>query len=190
VSSKAISLLTAEQYLEMERRSEFRSEYLNGQVFAMSGGTMNHARIVRNVLSRLSEQLRGKYREAFANDLRLFCARYNIFTYPDIVIGCGGSKFLDERRDTITDATAVVEVLSRGTMNYDRGEKFRYYRSLDSFSEYLLLAQDTPRAEHHVRQADGSWIFREYTSPGSVIELNAIGFRLDLETVYEMVEFE
>jgi Uma2 family endonuclease len=103
--------MTAEQYLERERRSEFRSEYLNGQVFAMYGGTMNHARIVRNTLSRLSDQLRGKPCEAFANDLRLFFLRYNIFTYPDIVVSCGSSKFLDDRRDTITDATAVVEVL-------------------------------------------------------------------------------
>jgi len=190
MSSKAISLLTPEQYLEMERRSEFRSEYLNGQVFAMSGGTMNHAGIVRNVLLRLSEQLKGKRCEAFANDLRLFCARYDIFTYPDIVIGCGASKFLDDRRDTITDATAIVEVLSPGTMNYDRGEKFRYYRSLESFSEYLLLAQDTPRAEYHVRQPDGSWIFREFTSPRSAVELNSVDCRLDLESVYETVEFD
>ena len=184
------SLLTAEQYLEMERTSEFRSEYVNGQVSAMSGGTMNHARIVRNTLSSLSEQLRGQPCEAFANDLRLFCARYNIFSYPDIVSGCGASKFLDERRDTITGATAVVEVLSPGTMNYDRGEKFRYYRSLESFSEYLLLAQDTPRAEHHVCQTDGSWIFREFTSPASVVELNSVGCRLAFETIYEKVEFD
>ena len=150
---------------------------------------MNHARIVRNTLSRLSDQLRGTPCEAFANDLRLFCVRYDIFTYPDIVIGCGASKFLDDRRDTITDATTVVEVLSPGTMNYDRGEKFRYYRSLKSFSEYLLLAHDTPRAEYHVRQPDGSWLFREFTSPDSVIELNSIGCQLKLESVYETVEF-
>ncbi len=182
--------MTAEQYLEIERRSEFRSEFLNGQVFAMSCATMNHARIVRNVLSRLSAQLRGTSYEAFANDLRLFCARDGIFAYPDIVIACGAGRFLDIRRDTITDATAVVEVLSPGTMNYDRGEKFRYYRSLESFSEYLLLAQDTPRAEHHVRQADGSWIFREFISPTSVIELTSIGCRLDFESAYETVEFD
>jgi Uma2 family endonuclease len=109
--------------------------------------------------------------------------------YPDIVIGCGASQLLDERRHTITDATAKVEVLSPATMNYDRGEKFRYYRSVESISEYLLLAQDAPRAEHYVRQADGSWVFRERTSPGSFIELNSIGCRLNLEPVYETVEF-
>lgn len=106
--------MNAEQYLEIERRAEGRSEYLNGQIFAISDGTMNHARIVRNVLSRLAEQRRGQPCEAFANDLRLSCVRYNLFTYPDIVIGCGASKFPDEPRDTIMDATAVVEVLSPG----------------------------------------------------------------------------
>ncbi len=183
-------LTTVEQYLEIERKSEFRSEYLNGQIFAMSGGTLYHARIVRNALSTLAEQLRGKPCEPVSSDLRLFCALHDLFTYPDIVVVCGPGKFLDSRRDTITDATIVVEVLSPSTVNYDRGEKFRYYRSLESFSEYLLVAQDAVRAEHHVRQPDGSWLFREFTAPGSEIELRSIGCRVKLESLYERVEFE
>ena len=190
MSTRAISLVTAAQYLEIERGAEFRSEYLNGQVFAMSGGTLNHARIVRNALSVLVDQLRGKPCEPVASDLRLFCALHNLFTYPDIAVICGPGKFLDGRRDTITDATVAVEVLSPSTMNYDRGEKFRYYRSLESFSEYLLVAQDTVRAEHHVRQPDGSWLFREFTSPGAAIEMQSIGCRMKLESLYERVEFE
>jgi Uma2 family endonuclease len=190
MSTQAMPYLTPEQYLEIERKAEYRSEYINGQVFAMSGGTLNHARIVGNTLSRLLEQLRGKPCEPAANDLRLFCAKDRIFTYPDILVACGPHQFVDGRRDTISDATAVVEVLSPSTMNYDRGEKFRYYRSLASFRDYLLLGQEAVRAEHYVRQPDGAWLFREFESPETEIELSSIGCRLKLESLYERVEFE
>jgi Uma2 family endonuclease len=113
-----------------------------------------------------------------------------MFTYPDIVVTCGPDKFLDNRRDTITDATLIVEVLSPSTCNYDRGEKFRYYRALASFREYLLLAQDEIRAEHHVRQTDGSLLFREYKNPSGRLELPSIECELHLESLYERVEFE
>src|SRR4051794_7973984 len=111
MSTSAFSYLTPEQYLEIERKAEFRSEYVHGEVLAMSGGTLNHAWIVANALSRLTDQLRGQSCGAVANDVRLFCALNDIFTYPDIIVTCGPHQFLDMRRDTITDATAIVEVL-------------------------------------------------------------------------------
>lgn len=190
MSSQTIAYLTPEQYLEIERASEFRSEYLDGEVFAMSATTRNHGRIVGNTFIRLSEQLRDRSCEAGVADLRVFCAEYRVFTYPDIFVTCGPDKYFGNRRDTITDATLVIEVLSPSTMDYDRGEKFRYYRSLPSFAEYLLLAQDAMRAEHHVHQSDGSWLFREFNAPSFEIELNSIGCRLKLESLYERVEFE
>ena len=190
MSTSPVSYLSPEQYLEIERAAEFRSEYLHGQMYAMSGGTLNHARIVANLVARLLEQLRGGPCELAANDLRLYIAREDVYTYPDIVVICGPVRFQDKHRDSIVDATVIVEVLSPSTGNYDRGEKFRFYRSLDSFSEYLLLAQDTQRAEHHVRQSDGSWLFREFTAPGDVIALRSVGCRLPLELLYERVTFE
>jgi Uma2 family endonuclease len=182
--------LTPEQYLEIERKAEFRSEYINGEMFAMSGGTPNHARIVSNAVRRLGEQLDGRPCEAFGGDLRLYSGKYKIFTYPDVLVTCGPHRLLDGRRDTLTDATVIVEVLSPSTKNYDRGEKFRFYRSLPSFSEYLLLAQDEVRAEYHLRQPDNSWLFREFTGPAGEIELKSIGCRLQLESLYKRVEFE
>ncbi|MDP9171024.1 MAG: Uma2 family endonuclease [Acidobacteriota bacterium] len=190
MSTQAVAHLSLEKYLELERRAKERSEYLNGQMFAMAGGTRNHARIVGNTLSQLVEQLRGRPCEAAGGDLRLYSAAHDIFIYPDVVVTCGPDKFLDNRRDTITDATLIVEVLSPSTRSYDRGEKFLFYRSLPSFSEYLLLAQDTILAEHHVRQPDGAWLFREFKSPADEIELTSIGCRLKLESLYERVEFE
>ena len=190
MSTQPVTYLTPEQYLEIERKAEFRSEYINGEVFAMSGATPNHARIVLNTARRLAERLDGSPCEAFDGDLRLHSAKYKIFTYPDVLVTCGPHRLLDSRRDTLTDATVIVEVLSPSTKNYDRGEKFLFYRSLPSFSEYLLLSQDAMRAEHHTRQPDGSWLFREFTAPTDEIELKSIGCRLQLQSLYERVEFE
>ncbi len=190
MSTHALTYLTAEQYLEIDRKAEERSEYINGEMFAMARGTRNHARIAASALRRLAEQLDGHPCEAAGSDLRLYSAQYRIFTYPDVFVTCGADQFLDDERDTLTDATVIVEVLSPSTMNYDRGEKFRFYRGLPSFAEYLLLAQDAMRAEHHVRQPDGSWLFREFTGPGDVIELKSIGCHLQLSSLYARVEFE
>jgi Uma2 family endonuclease len=182
--------VTVEQYLEMERAAEFRSEYLNGEVFAMAGGSVNHAVIAAAVGARIGAQLDDRPCAVVGSDLRLFCPRDQMLTYPDVMVFCEPAKFLDGDRDTLIDATVIVEVLSPSTQNYDRGEKFRFYRSLPSFSEYLLLAQDAMRAEHHVRQQDGSWLFREFNGPEAVIELKSIGCQLGLGTLYRKARLD
>ncbi len=123
-------------------------------------------------------------------DLRLAVRQHNLISYPDVFVTSGPDRYLDNRTDTLVDATVVVEVLSPSTMNYDKGEKFRFYRALPAFREYLLLAWNEIRAEHHVRQPDGSWLMREYVAPSDEIDLKAIGCRLRLSDVYERVEFE
>lgn len=190
MATQPTPFLTPEQYLEIERKAEFRSEYIDGQVFAMAGGTLNHSWIFGNAFSRLTEKLRGKSCRVAGPDLRLYIEQFRTYTYPDIVVTCGEVKIQDRHNDTIMDATAIVEILSPSTKNYDRGEKFRFYRSLPSFSEYVLLAQDAIRAEHHVRQPDGSWLFREFTNSTDELELASIGCRLSLGDIYERIEFE
>jgi Uma2 family endonuclease len=188
---RPVTYLTHEQYLEMERKAEFPSEFINGEILARSGATPNHARIALNTTIRFTEQLDGSRCEAFgANLLRLHIAKYNVSTYPDVLVTCGPIQLLDARSDTLTDATVIVEILSPSTKNYDRGEKFLFYRSLPSFSEYLLLSQDTIRAEHHVRQPDNSWLFSEFTELADEIELKSIGCRLQLESLFARVEFD
>jgi Uma2 family endonuclease len=190
MSTQPSPYLTPEQYLAIEREAEFRSEYVDGGMFAMSGGTLNHARIVSNTLFQLMSQLRGTKCEAVVHDLRLHSAAHRVFTYPDIVVICGEPAFLDQQRDTIVDATVIVEVLSPSTKSYDRGDKFAFYRSLPSFADYLLLGQDAVRAEHHARQADGSWLLREFSSPAAQIELTSIGCSLNLGSLYDTVDLE
>ncbi len=189
MATQTFPLLTVQQYLDLERAAEFRSEYIDGQIYAMAGGGRNHALIAMEVGSSLNRQLRGKSCAAAGSDLRLYSKQEKTLTYPDIVVFCEPARFLDADRDTLTDATVIVEVLSKSTQNYDRGEKFRAYRTLPSFAEYLLLAQNEIRAEHHVRQPDGTWLFRESKSPDTQIHLAAIGCTLTLGDLYERVEF-
>jgi Uma2 family endonuclease len=188
MSTQPIVHLTVEQYLEIERAAEFRSEYIDGQVYAMAGGAVNHALIAMAVGARLDEQLRGRPCAVAGSDLRLFCESAKMLTYPDVVVFCKPRRFLDGKKDTLTDATVIVEVLSPSTQNYDRGEKFRFYRGLPSFSEYLLLEQDAIRAEHYVRQHDGAWLLREINGPDSEIALTSIDCRLNLGSLYESAE--
>lgn len=190
MSTQSVPFLTPEQYLEIERAAETRSEFLGGSMYAMAGSTFNHARIVTATTVALYTQLRGRECAAFSTDLRLFVRQHDLITYPDVFVTWGPVQLLDKRQDTVLDATVIVEVLSPSTKNYDRGEKFRFYRALPSFREYLLLAQDEIRAEHHVGQSDGSWLMREYSAPTDEIELKSIVCRLRLRDVYERVEFE
>ena len=189
MSSLTIPSLTPERYLEIERKADHRSEYLNGGMFAMAGASPNHSRIVMNASVQLWPQLRGGSCEVFATDLRLFIKAVSVYTYPDIMVTCGPLEYIDEERDIATNPRFVAEVLSDSTKNYDRGERFRFYRTIPSFSEYLLIAQDSIRAEHHQRRSDGSWIFREFIAPDDQIELDSIQCRLGLGALYERVVF-
>lgn len=190
MSTQAVPYLTLEQYLEIERAADFRSEYLAGAMYAMAGASVNHGRIVGNAFVILHQQLNGRNCEPAILDTRLAVLRHDLITYPDIFVRCGQDQYLDNRKDTLTDATLIVEVLSVSTKNYDRREKFFFYRSLSSFREYLLIAQDRIFVEHHTRQPDGAWLMREYMSLSDEIELTSIGCSLKLDAVYARVGFE
>ncbi len=133
MSSQPVPRLSVEEYLEIERVSEFRNELIGGQMYAMSGASLDHNRIVSAVHGVLYTQLDDGC-EVAATDCRLMIPNYNVLTYPDIVVFCGPPQVLDDQRDTLVDATVIVEVPSPSTANYDAAEKFRYYRSLSSSS--------------------------------------------------------
>lgn len=190
MSTQAVPYLTPEKYLEIERAADFRSEYLAGAMYAMAGASRNHGRIVGNAFALLHGQLEGRQCEPAMADQRLAVPSHHLITYPDVFVTCGPDQYFDDRRDTLADATLIIEVLSVSTRNYDRREKFFFYRSLPSFCEYLLIAQDRVLVEHHIRRPDGSWLMREYTALSAEIELTSIGCRLRLEAVYARVEFE
>jgi Uma2 family endonuclease len=190
MSTQPKPYLTPEQYLKIEREAQFKSEYFKGEMFATAGGTMNHARIASDVLTSLNVQLlRGRRCEIASSDLRLQVPPDGLYTYPDIVIFCGKPPYADPRRDTITDATVIIEVLSPSTQNYDRGFKFEQYRQLPSLSDYVVIAQDRVHVEHSTRQGD-AWMLRETSDLGAVIDLPSIECRFRVCEAYSRVEFE
>jgi Uma2 family endonuclease len=189
MASQPKTSFTPEEYLELERKAERKSEYLNGEIFAMSGASPRHVLIVTNVVRELSSQLKNRPCSVFSIDLRVRVSPEGLYTYPDVVVLCDKPLFSDSRRDTLTNPTLIVEVLSKSTKDYDRGEKFEQYRAIDSFKECVLIAQDRPHVEHFVRQADNNtWLLSETSKSDDTVFLSAIGCQLQLTEVYDKVD--
>jgi Uma2 family endonuclease len=189
MSSLKPSLLTPGEYLELERKSEFRSEYIAGRMYAMTGASRRHGLIAGNFFRELSSQLRTRACEAYMNDLRVKVSPTGMYTYPDIVAVCGEVLLEDDHFDTLLNPTVIVEVLSESTEAYDRGEKFAHYRRIDSLREYVLVAQDKIRVEHFRREGE-EWVFSEVSGPDATLHLGSIDCHISLATIYEKVQFD
>ena len=182
--------LTPEQYIEIERRAEYKSEYYQGEMFAMAGGNWSHALIVGNVLAALHAQLRSSLSETYLCDMRVLVGAAGLYTYPDVIVVCGEPQFLDDQRDTLLNPTLIAEVLSPSTEAFDRGRKFEHYRSLESLAEYVLVSSQRVSAELYARQPDGRWLLTAANSLEDTLELPAAACRLALADIYEKVAFE
>lgn len=181
--------LTPEEYLRRERAAEFKSEYFNGYVVAMAGATHAHNRLAGNFSGLLYRQLRGRPCEALGSDMKLRIEKANLFRYPDLSAFCGPIDYYDAIRDAYCNPALIVEVLSPGTENYDRTEKFALYRLVDSLREYVLVAQDRVEVEVHRKQPDGRWNATVFTELCDVARLEFVGCDLSLAELYEKVEF-
>ena len=180
-----------EDYLAAERECvDAKHEYVAGQVFAMAGASFNHNLITTNLARELSSQLKSQPCTVLANDMRLRVQTADACAYPDIVVLCDKPAFHDGRKDVLTDATLVAEVLSPSTEGYDRGAKFALYRDLPGLRQYVLIAQDRLAIDVFTRQPDGRWVLDAYTDPEAVIPCEPIGCTLTLSEVYAKVEFE
>ena len=186
MASEAHRRITIEEYLALERQSETRNEYLNGEMFARTGASRRHNRIALNVATTLDRQLAGRGCEVFVSDMRVQVSADPHFTYPDVVV-CGEPRFTDGEVDTLLNPTLIVEVLSTSTERYDRGAKFESYRALPSLAEYVLIAQDRVHVEHFLRQRSGAWLLTETDVREDRVELPSIGCALALSDVYERV---
>jgi Uma2 family endonuclease len=190
MSQQVISYISPEEYLRLERQAEHKSEYVNGEIFAMSGASRKHNLITQNIGSEFNQQLRGKPCEVYANEMRVKVTATGLYTYPDVVVVCGEPKFEDKYVDTLLNPTVLVEVLSPSTERYDRIAKSSYYRTLESLAEHLLVAQDEVRLEQYVKQPNGQWLLFESTSLDAVVELPSISCSLALRDVYDKVTFD
>src|SRR5947209_10044252 len=148
------TFVSPEEYLEVERKSDTKSEYYDGVVYAMTGARVNHIRIVTNLTRELSNQLLTRRCDVLSNEMKVRLQDSRKFFYPDVTVVCGKPLFHDEREDIILNPLLVIEVLSKSTEAFDRGAKFQAYQTLDSLKEFLLVAQDKPIIEQYVRQSD------------------------------------
>ncbi|WP_295428296.1 Uma2 family endonuclease [uncultured Thiodictyon sp.] len=177
-------------WLAAERASDQgRTEFLDGEVFAMAGGSEAHNLICGNVLRELGTRFKGRPCYVYTSDMKVRIESANLGTYPDVMAVCGERRFWDERRDVITNPTLIVEVLSDSTESYDRGDKFAYYRGIPSLSAYLLLSQHRVGAELFLRQGGGDWLLRTYSDLREGVPLIALDAVLPLSEVYDKVEF-
>jgi Uma2 family endonuclease len=193
MASNPKTYITPEEYLELERKAEFKSEYLNGEIFAMAGASprhvLIHVLIMDNLVIELGAQLKGKSCRVFSSDLRVKIPVTGLYTYPDVVILCDKPQYDDKQKDTVTNPTVIIEILSKSTKDYDRGEKFEHYRSIESFTDYVLVAQDKFHVEHFAKQADGSWLLKETNNLEDSIKIDSINCGLKLMDIYANYDF-
>jgi Uma2 family endonuclease len=190
MSRQVKTYITPEEYLAIERAAEYKNEYVNGEIFAMTGASRKHNLIVGNIYSELRQQLKGKDCEAYPGEMRVKAPLARSYVYPDIVVVCGEPQFEDSYFDTLLNPTLVVEVLSKSTESYNRFAKSAYYRTIESLAEYLLVAQEEYRVEQYVKQADGRWLISDVRSLENFIELTSIDCSLALRDLYERVSFD
>jgi Uma2 family endonuclease len=188
MSSERKTRLTPAEYLALERKAEVRSEYLDGDMVAMSGGSREHNLIVGNIVGELRTHLKGRTCEVYPSDMRVNVSATGLYTYPDVTVVCGEPELQDERRDTLLNPTVIFEVLSESTESYDRGSKFAHYRKIPSLVEYVLVSQRQYRIEQYVRQSDGPWLRSEVCGLKSKLELPSIQCSIELAEIYERIE--
>lgn len=181
--------LTPEEYLEIERKAEYKSEYFNGEIYAMSGARRNHNKIATNVGGLIWQHLKGKDCESYSNDMRVFVPKTGLYTYPDVVVVCGEPKFQDNVFDTLLNPILLVEVLSDSTEGYDRGKKFQHYRSIESLREYVLVSQDEARIEKYLKQGAGFWVLSDAFGLDAKINFDSIDCEIALNEVFDKVNF-
>ncbi len=180
---------TPEEYLGIEEVAEFKSEYRGGEIVPMTGASLDHNRIAGKVYSTLTSALSGQSYEVFIGDLRLWIPQARLYTYPDVMVIAGKPVFYSDRTDTITNPLMICEVLSKSTMNYDKSEKFDYYRSLPEFREYITIDQYNFHVQQYAKTADNKWLLTDYDSAEAVLSLDSVNFQIQLSEIYQRVNF-
>lgn len=181
--------VSAEDYLVMERASQHKHEYYQGEVFAMSGASLNHNHVFTNLFGFLSSKLKGKGCKPYGSDLRIHIPMNTLYTYPDISIVCGNPETTDNVFDTITNPCVIIEILSPSTKSYDRGDKFNLYRQITTLQEYILIDPETVSVEHFVKTDIHEWKLTELTNITDEFTIQTVGIRITLEELYLDIQF-
>jgi Uma2 family endonuclease len=181
---------TPEEYLELEEKAEYKNEYRDGEIIQITGGTTNHNKIAGNFYKKFPTTVQGQDYDIYIGDVKLSIPRYCLFTYPDIIVIKGKPIYEGIGTITITNPLLIVEVLSNSTKSSDKTDKFKYYRSVPNFQEYIMIDQYSFAVEQFAKQAEGQWIFKEYEGEDAVLVLDSIDFQINLREIYEGVDFE
>ena len=189
MSSVLKPFLTPQEYLNRERTAVFRSEYYRGEMFAMAGASWEHTLIKDNLAHEARKQLDDGPCRVLTSDLRVKIDTTGLYTYPDVIVVCEKPQFEDKMFDTLLNPRCLIEVLSDSTEKYDRGEKFGHYRQIPTLQEYVLVAQDQPLVERHVRQPNGDWLMTEFRGLAQTLAFTSIPVKIALPDIYRGVEF-
>jgi len=182
---------TLEEYLELDKNSEERYEYFDGEVFAMAGESPNHARISGNVYSALQERLRRGRCEVFNSEMRIKVPAALPYRYPDVSVVCGEPVFDNiDGQQTLVNPILIIEVLSPLTAGYDLVEKFAAYQSIHSFQEYILISQDRPHVIQHIKKAERRWLRIEIEGMKNTVTMESAWVTLNMTELYERVDFQ
>ncbi len=188
-SIAARTYLTPEEYIAAERKATRKSEYLSGEIVAMSGASNEHNLITVNTANGLYNQVTERGCRVYVSDMRVGIGAGVSYFYPDIAVTCDRPRFEDDALDILTNPQVIIEVLSTSTESYDRGEKFAHYRQLESLQEYILISQDRVRVEHYLRQGK-QWLLSEFSALEDILPLISISTELPLHQIYRFVELE
>jgi len=181
---------TPEEYLQLEEISESKNEYRDGEIVAMAGGTTNHNEIAGNFYANFKFTMRGKNYKIYMGDVKLWIPRYHIYTYPDVMVIQGQPIYEGNGTTKVTNPLMIIEVLSNSTQNYDRTNKFRFYRSIPEVKEYIMIDKYEYLVEQFAKNPDGQWVLNEYESVDAVLSLQSIEFQIPFSDIYEGVNFE
>ncbi|MGB5595510.1 MAG: Uma2 family endonuclease [Crocosphaera sp.] len=181
--------LSIEDYLKQEEKANFKSEYINGKIIPMAGGTVNHNQIAGNIYAELHYAFKKQDYRVYMGDVRLWIPEKNSFTYPDIMVIEGDPIYYENRKDTILNPSLIIEVLSPSTENYDKEGKFSAYRTIQGFSEYILISQTKIYGEKFTKTEEKKWFFQEFYEEDKTIEVQLGNLSLTFDDIYHKVNF-
>ena len=188
---RSVHVASPEDYLEFERASETRHEFLDGDLYAMAGESLSHSRVCTNLSGEVRNKLKGNNCEPLSPNMKVRTSNASLFAYPDLTIVCGEPMFHDTKKDVLVNPRVIFEVLSPSTEIYDRTTKFMRFRmGNETLTDYILVSQDKPFVEHFTRHPSGEWLYRSYNDVSDSFEISSVECSLSLNEIYDRVEFE
>lgn len=182
--------MSEDEYLAFERSSDMKHQYVDSEVFAMTGASESHNVISGNLITAFNIELAERPCKVYPGDMRVKVEATKLYTYPDVTVVCGEPQLSDKEFDTLLNPLIIIEVLSPSTESFDRGRKFQNYRQIESLQEYLIVSQDSPRIEHYLRQKNGEWLLRDAVGLEDQLNLPSLDCSLMMKDVYRKVTFE